>query len=142
LRNFVTNLRYLKESKSIGIIFKDDLQYSKRLLKSNYVAYLYARQSITRYTFTIVRLLLNWAIFQPTMTFSTIKVKYMALVNVTKEGIWWKSLMENFEFTRRKTIIFCDSLSVICLAKDCVQYGRHNILVSNITFFLVKRVLM
>ncbi|GKC30332.1 hypothetical protein Tco_1037626 [Tanacetum coccineum] len=44
----------------------------------------------------------------------------MALTEATKEGIWLKGLIEDFGFPQDQAIVFCDSMSAICLAKDQV----------------------
>jgi len=42
----------------------------------------------------------------------------MTLAKATKEGIWLKDIISNLKFPQDKTIIFCDNLSAIYLAKD------------------------
>ena len=48
----------------------------------------------------------------------------MALVEATKEGTWLKGLIRNLGFPQEKTIILCDLLSAIYLAKDQVYHER------------------
>ena len=50
----------------------------------------------------------------------------MALEEAAKEGIQLMGLIRNLRFPQDKAIIFYDSLSVICLAKDQVLYERTN----------------
>jgi len=40
----------------------------------------------------------------------------MALAKAAKEGIWLQGLISILGFPQDKAIIFCDSLSAICLA--------------------------
>jgi len=62
---------------------------------------------VTGYAFIIGNSLVNWkATLPPTVALSTIEEKYMALVEVAKEGIWLKSLNSNLKFPKDKAIIF------------------------------------
>ena len=85
LVDFETNLRYLKEIEDIGIMFKDDSQYTLALLlNSDYVGDLYGRQFMACYTLTIDISLVIWATLQLKVVSSTTKWEYMALVDVSK----------------------------------------------------------
>lgn len=91
----------------------------------DYAADIDSRRSLKGYVFVVGNALVSWkATLQPSVALSTTKAKYMALTEATKEGIWLKGLLGDFGFHRDKVVIFCDSLSAICLAKDQVHHER------------------
>ena len=53
---------------------------------------------------------------------STIEVEYMALTEVAQEGIWLKRLINELGLHHDQAIVYCDSQSAICLAKDQVHH--------------------
>jgi len=80
---------------------------------------------VTGYAFTIGNSLVSWkATLQPIVALSTIEGEYMALAEAMKEEIWLKGLISDLGFSQDKVIIFCDSLSAICFAKDQVHHER------------------
>ena len=92
---------------------------------SDYATDLDSRRSITGYAFTIGKCIVNWKpTLQPTVALSTTEAEYMALTEAAKEGIWLKGLVSDLGYPQEKAIIFCDSLSAICLAKDQVHHER------------------
>lgn len=58
------------------------------------------------------------------MTLSTTEAEYMALTEAAKEGIWLKGLVGDLGLHQEHANIYCDSLSVICLAKDQVHHDK------------------
>ncbi|KAJ4704922.1 Retrovirus-related Pol polyprotein from transposon TNT 1-94 [Melia azedarach] len=67
----------------------------------------------------------SWkATLQPTVTLSTTEAEYMALTEAAKEGIWLKGLVSDLGLHHDQAIVYCDSLSAICLAKDQVHHER------------------
>ena len=48
----------------------------------------------------------------------------MALLEASKEGIWLKGPINNLGFPYVKAIMFCDSLSIICLGDDQVHHEK------------------
>ncbi|GJR02021.1 hypothetical protein Tco_0525005 [Tanacetum coccineum] len=89
----------------------------------DYVVDLDARRSLTGYVFTIGNSVVSWkATLQPSVALSTTKAEYIPLTEATKEGIWLKGLIEDFGFPQDQAIVFCDSMSAICLAKDQVYH--------------------
>lgn len=83
------------------------------------------RRSVIGYAFTIGKFLVSWkATSQPIVALSTIEAEYMALAEAAKEGIWLKGLVIDLGFPQDKAVIFCDSLSFVCLAKvRFIMYG-------------------
>ena len=58
------------------------------------------------------------------MTLSITEAEYMALTAAAKEGIWLKGLVNSLGLHHDQAIVYCDSLSAICLAKDHVHHER------------------
>ncbi|GJW79743.1 hypothetical protein Tco_0143718 [Tanacetum coccineum] len=125
------NIRYhfIKEhvekgTSDIGLIYSGEREYLVVGYSDlDYVADLDARRSLTGYVFTIGNLVVSWkATLQPSVALSTTKAEYIPLTEATKEGIWLKGLIEDFGFPQDQAIVFCDSMSAICLAKDQVYH--------------------
>ena len=58
------------------------------------------------------------------VTLSTTEEEYMAQTATANEGIWLKGLVNDFGVPYAQAMIYCDSLSAICLAKDQVHHKR------------------
>ncbi|GJU24517.1 hypothetical protein Tco_1163138 [Tanacetum coccineum] len=90
---------YLKGTSDVGLIYSGEREYLVvGYSDSDYAADLDARRSLT--------------------------AGYMALTEAAKEGIWLKGLIEDLGFPQDQAIVFCDSMSAICLAKDQVYHDR------------------
>ena len=118
--------KYLKGTTDIGLVYQGDIScVPAGYLDSDYAANFDARRSVTRYAFIIGNSLVSLkATLQLMIVLYTTKAKYMVLVEETKEGIWLKGLISNLMFPQDKAIIYCDSLSATCLAKDQAHHGR------------------
>lgn len=118
--------RYLKGTADVGLIYggKEDclmVGYSD----SDYAADLDSRRSLTGYVFVVGNALVSWkATLQPSVALSTTEAEYMALTEAAKEGIWLKGLLGDLGFHQDQAVVYCDSLSAICLAKDQVHHER------------------
>ncbi|KAJ4705295.1 Retrovirus-related Pol polyprotein from transposon TNT 1-94 [Melia azedarach] len=92
---------------------------------SDYAGDVDSRRSMTGYVFTLGSSVVSWkATLQPTVTLSTTEAEYMALIEAAKEGIWLKGLVSDLGLHHDQAIVYCDSLSAICLAKDQVHHER------------------
>ena len=118
--------RYLKGTFDIGLIYGSDTSclvtgYSD----SDYAGDVDTRRSMTGYVFTLGGSVVSWkATLQPTVTLSTTEAEYMALTAAAKEGIWLRGLVSSLGLHHDQAIVYCDSLSAICLAKDQVHHER------------------
>ena len=111
LRNVYSGTQ-LKGTTDIGLVYQGDTSYALvGYLDSNYIVDWDKRRSTTGYAFKIGNSLISWKdALQPIVALSTIEEKYMALVEVAKEGIWLKSLNSNLKFPKDKAIIFREQL--------------------------------
>ena len=55
---------------------------------------------------------------------STTEAEYMALTSASKESIWLKGLVVKLGIAQDFAMVYCDSLSVIFLARDQVNHDR------------------
>ena len=84
------------------------------------------RKSTFAYVFSIGSSAISWAFKkQPTMTLSTIEVKYQAMSIVAQKAIWLKHLLKEIRCEQGgPSLIFSDNQSVISLAKNHVCHQR------------------
>ncbi|KAJ4703293.1 Retrovirus-related Pol polyprotein from transposon TNT 1-94 [Melia azedarach] len=118
--------RYLKGTFDVGLIYGGDTQcLVTGFSDSDYAGDVDSRRSMTGYIFTLGSSVVSWkATLQPTVTLSTTEAEYMALTEAAKEGIWLKGLVSDLGLHHDQAIVYCDSLSAICLAKDQVHHER------------------
>lgn len=118
--------RYLRGTSNIGLIYGSDTQcLVTGFSDSDYAGDVDSRRHMTGYVFTLGGSVVSWkATLQSTVTLSTTEVKYMALTEAAKEGIWLKCLIGDLGLHHDQAIVYCDSLSAICLAKDQVHHER------------------
>ncbi|XP_057541678.1 secreted RxLR effector protein 161-like [Amaranthus tricolor] len=118
--------RYLKGTSDVGLIYGGDIQcLVTGYPDSDYAGDVGSRRSMTGYVFTLGGSVVSWkTTLQPTVTLSTTEAKYMALTKAAKEGIWLKGLVSDLGLYHNQAIVYCDSLSAICLAKDQVHHER------------------
>jgi hypothetical protein len=118
--------RYLRGTADVGLIYGGKGEsFVAGYSDSDYAADLDTRRSLTGYVFTVGSALVSWkATLQSSVALSTTEAEYMALTEAAKEGIWLKGLLDDMGFRQDQAVIFCDSLSAICLAKDQVHHER------------------
>ncbi|CAM8924307.1 unnamed protein product [Rhodiola kirilowii] len=118
--------RYLRGTSDVGLIYGSDSQcLVTGYTDSDYAGDVDSRRSMTGYVFTLGGSIVSWkATLQPTITLSTTEAEYMALTEAAKEGIWLKGLVSDLGLHHDQAIVYCDSLSAICLAKDQVHHER------------------
>ena len=76
---------------------------------------------MTGYLFTLGGSVVSWkATLQYTVTLSSTEAEYMALTTTT----WLKVLVSDHGLHHDQTIVYCDRLSAICLAKNQVHHER------------------
>jgi len=118
--------RYLRGTSDVGLCYGNNSNcivagYSD----SDYAGDVDNRRSMTGYVFTLGGSVVSWkATLQPTVTLSTTEAEYMALTEAAKEGIWLKGLVNDLGLQQDQALIYCDSLSAICLTKDQVHHEK------------------
>ncbi|KAJ4721084.1 Retrovirus-related Pol polyprotein from transposon TNT 1-94 [Melia azedarach] len=92
--------QYLKGTFDVGLIYGGDIQcLVTGFSDSDYTGDVDNRRSMT-------------------------EAEYMALTEAAKKGIWLKGLVNDLGLHHDQAIVYCDSLSAICLAKDQVHHER------------------
>ncbi|RVW49359.1 Retrovirus-related Pol polyprotein from transposon TNT 1-94 [Vitis vinifera] len=83
------------------------------------------RRSLTCYIFTLFGCAISWrASLQPTVALSTTEAEYMSLTEGVKEGMWLNGFLGSLGLNLSKPVIYCDSQSALCLAKNPVYHER------------------
>jgi hypothetical protein len=71
---------------------------------------------------------------QPTVAFSLMETKYMAVSYTIREAMWLRKLLEELGFPQKDAkIIFNDSQRSLTLIKNPIHHKRINILTYNTT---------
>ncbi|GAA0159880.1 transmembrane signal receptor [Lithospermum erythrorhizon] len=118
--------RYLKGTSDVVLSYGCNSQYIiSGYFDSDYAGDVDSKRSMTSYVFTLGGTVVSRrATLQSTMIFSTIEAEYMALTEAAKEGIWLRGLFSDLGLHHDQTMVYCDSLSAICLTKDQVHHER------------------
>ncbi|OAE31581.1 hypothetical protein AXG93_3415s1410 [Marchantia polymorpha subsp. ruderalis] len=99
-------------------------EYMSRVPYASAVGSLIMR-SMTDYMFTLGGSVVSWkSTLQPTVTLSTTEAEYMALTEAAKELIWLKGLVNDLGLHQDQALVYCDSLSAICLTKDQFHHEK------------------
>ncbi|XP_056860022.1 uncharacterized protein LOC130508500 [Raphanus sativus] len=117
---------YLKGTSDVDLVYEDkDLSLVIGYSDWYYAGDVDSRRSMIGYVFTLGGSVVSWkATLQSTVTLSTTEAEYMALTEAVKEAIWLRGLVSDLGLHHDQAIVFCDSLSAICLAKDQVHHER------------------
>lgn len=117
--------RYLKGTSDVGLIFVVIKSVVTGYSDSDYAADLDLRRSLTGYVFTLGNAVVSWkATLQSSVALSTTEAEYMALAEAAKEAVWLKGLINDLGIQQEHALVYCDSMSAICLAKDQVFHSR------------------
>jgi len=122
-------LRYLRGIAKLGLVFQR-LETGKPRLLQGYIDADCAgdfdqRRSTTGYVFTVAECVISWkAKLQDTIALLMTEVEYMAAVEVLKEVLWLRGLVETFSIIKDSVQVHCDSQSAIHLAKDHMYHKR------------------
>ncbi|RVW26889.1 Retrovirus-related Pol polyprotein from transposon TNT 1-94 [Vitis vinifera] len=120
-------MRYLKGSSSVCLVYGNG-DVSSGLVgftDSDHGGDLMKRRSLTCYIFTLFGCAISWrASLQPTVALSTTEAEYMSLTEGVKEGMWLNGFLGSLGLNLSKPVIYCDSQSALCLAKNPVYHER------------------
>jgi hypothetical protein len=129
-------LRYLNESNNYGLMYKDNEININNNNDNELTIFGYCdadwggdindRTSTTGYCTFIDDNLISWNTKkQQTVAISTAEAEYMAAVEVTKELLWLKQLLNELNYEIKLPIkIYIDNLSAIYIAQHDVQHDR------------------
>jgi len=75
--------------------------------------------------FTVAEYVISWkAELQDIISLSMTEAECMAAVEVLKEALWLRGLVETFSLIQDSVRVHCDSQSAIHLAKDHIYHKR------------------
>ncbi|KAL6328777.1 hypothetical protein AAG906_003794 [Vitis piasezkii] len=118
-------MRYLKGSSSVCLVYGNG-DVSSGLVgftDSDHGGDLMKRRSLTCYIFTLFGCAISWrASLQ--IALSTTEAEYMSLTEGVKEGMWLNGFLGSLGLNLSKPVIYCDSQSALCLAKNPVYHER------------------
>jgi hypothetical protein len=118
--------KYLKDTTDYGITFvrqKSDLSVV-RYVDADYAGDLDDRRSTTGYVFTLIGGPIYWKSMIQSTVASMTEAEYMAVVEVAKEALWLIGLVKELGIQQVRVSLYCDSQSVIYLAKNHVYHAR------------------
>ena len=113
-------------TKDLKLVFrrKEDFKV-EGFCDSDFSSDLDKRRSISGYVFTAGGSAISWKYgLHDVVALSTTEAEYMAMVEAVKEGIWLKSLIEEFGYEQKSVDVWCDSQSALCIAKNNVHHER------------------
>lgn len=120
--------RYLKGTKSIGLIFGKTRSENGKLegfVDADFAGDVDKRRSLTGYLFTLYGNVVSWkANLQSIVALSTTEAEYIALTEAIKEAIWLKGFVSELEGEEVPGTVWCDSQSAVCLSKNQVFHER------------------
>ncbi|KAE8673131.1 putative ribonuclease H protein [Hibiscus syriacus] len=121
-------LRYLQQNVDVGLVFEHDEALGQCVVgyvDSDYAGDLDKRRSTIGYLLTLAKAPVSWkSTLQSMVALSTTEAEYMAVSEVVKEAIWLNGLMEDLGVVQSHISLYCDSQSVIHLAKNQVYHSR------------------
>ena len=83
------------------------------------------RKSTTGYVFTLARGVVSWlSKLHTVVARSTKETEYMSATQACKEGIWIQRSMEKLRHKQHKIVMYCDSQSVLYIARNPIFHSR------------------
>jgi len=118
-------LKYLKGTSKMHLSFKRSNLTLQGFSNVDLGGDLNGRKSITSVIFTLGGTTISWkSKLQGRVSLSTTEVEYVVISEATKEITWLKNLLKKLEREQDESLLFSDSQSVICLAKNPILQSR------------------
>ncbi|XP_031258360.1 secreted RxLR effector protein 161-like [Pistacia vera] len=121
-------LRYLKETRSVGIVLKKNQNSDccvDGYANANYIGDVDKRKSTFGFVFTLWGNVVSWkSKLQHMVTLSSTESEYVALTEAVKEASWLKGLINELGLEQQTMVINSDSQSAIHLCKNQVFHER------------------
>ncbi|CAL3964919.1 unnamed protein product [Diplocarpon coronariae] len=114
-------LRYLKGTKSLGLIYKNSPnKYITRYCDADYARDIGSAKSTTSYSFYLANCLFSWkSKLQSIIAQSTTEAEYMAINSATKEAVYIKQILLKLGFyIQNKLPLYTDNNRALLLAKN------------------------
>ncbi|KAE8716977.1 cytochrome P450 71A9-like [Hibiscus syriacus] len=118
-------LRYIKGTSNVALCYGGSNLLINGYVDSNYAGDLDKSKSTTGYVFKVAGGAVSWVSkLQSVVATSTTEVEYVAATQASKEAIWLKMLLEGLGHNQEYVSLFCDSQSVLHLARNPVFHSR------------------
>ncbi|MCO5572538.1 hypothetical protein L7F22_026293 [Adiantum nelumboides] len=118
-------MRYLKHTKSMHICYGSQDLSVRGYTDTDYAGDLDTRRSTSSYVFTLTGGAISWlSRLQDYITQSTTKAEYVAANEACKEAIWLGRLVADLGIKVEMPELYCDSQSVVQLAKNPVFHSK------------------
>lgn len=116
-------LRYIKETRSFGLLFQPNDSYVNKLIgfsDADYAADLDMRRSATGYLFVLNNCTVSWSSKrQQTVSLSTTEAEFIAAAEATKEAMWLRKLLSDIgHLYDGPTLLNVDNQSAIKLTRN------------------------
>jgi hypothetical protein len=118
-------LRYLRGTSNHALCFGGSETVLQGYVDSDMAGDKDSRRSTTRYVFTIGGTAVSWiSKLQKVVALSTKEAEYVAATEASKEMIWLQRFMEELGKKQENSMLYCESESVIHLAKNSTFHSK------------------
>jgi hypothetical protein len=118
-------LRYLKGTSGMSLCFSGRSANLQGFVDSDLGGDMDGRKSTSGYVFTLGNTAISWmSRLQKCVAISTTEAEYIAISEATKEMVWLKNFLKEIGKEQDKSVLFSDSQSALCLAKNPVFHSR------------------
>jgi hypothetical protein len=121
-------LKYLKATQDYSLVYKNSKEKEIELsgfTDSDYAGSLEDRKSTSGFVFKYGKCVISWnSSKQKTISLSSTEAEYIGLATAAKEALWLKHILIELDRSPKKTIIYCDNQSTICLSLNPEMHAR------------------
>jgi hypothetical protein len=118
-------LRYLKGTSGMALCFSGRSANLQGFVDADLGGDVDGRKSTSGYVFTFGNTAISWmSRLQKCVALSTTEAEYIAISEAGKEMVWLKNFLKEIGKEQDKSVLFSDSQSALCLAKNPVFHSR------------------
>ncbi|KAH9705857.1 hypothetical protein KPL70_012031 [Citrus sinensis] len=118
-------LRYIRGTSDVALCYGGSKFTVRGYVDSDFAGDLDKRKSTTGYVFALAGVAVSWVSkLQTVVALSTTEAEYMAATQAYKEAIWIQRLLEELGHKQQKIPVFCDSQSVLHIARNPAFHSR------------------
>uniref|UniRef100_A0A803L0D4 Reverse transcriptase Ty1/copia-type domain-containing protein n=1 Tax=Chenopodium quinoa TaxID=63459 RepID=A0A803L0D4_CHEQI len=120
-------LRYIKGTKSRGIMYKSEIDYKLiGYTDSDWAGSIDDRRSTSGYVFQLGSKSVSWSSRkQATVALSSAEAEYISATSAACEAVWLRRILKDLQQdTEGPTTIYCDNMSAIAMTKNPVFHSR------------------
>ncbi|KAE8697282.1 omega-6 fatty acid desaturase, endoplasmic reticulum isozyme 1 [Hibiscus syriacus] len=118
-------LRYLRGTTNKALCFKGGDTILTGYVDADLAGNVDIRRSTTGYIYTLGGTAVSWVSqLQKIVALSTTKAEYVVVTEASKEMVWLQSFLEELDKKQENNVLYCDSQSVIHLAKNLSFHSK------------------